>query len=113
MTDWDTVAELEAESRADRKAQRAEDNQTFVRDLLADHEPYWAALLDMATAGLAPHAAGYMVRVYGDDPQAGPGALLEEAGFTSGLDAVRYIAGAAGQGLRAELLARAGDDAPY
>jgi hypothetical protein len=47
----------------------------------------------------------YLVRVYGPDPQAGPGALLEEADFTSGLDAVAYIAGEAGTGKRAELSA--------
>jgi len=47
----------------------------------------------------------YLVRLYGYDPQAGPAALLEEAGFTEGLDAIRYIAGHAGTGKRAELSA--------
>lgn len=45
----------------------------------------------------------YVVKLYGYDPQAGPGALLEEAGFASGLDAFRYIAGCAQDGKRAEL----------
>lgn len=49
----------------------------------------------------------YVVSIYGDDPQAGPGALLEEAGFASGLDALRYIAGHEGTGKRAELAAQA------
>lgn len=111
MTSWDTRAELEAESRLDHQAARAEDNQAFVRRLLAERQPVLAALLDQAVAALTT-SAGYMVRVYGDDPQAGPGALLEESDFTSGLDAVRYIADTAGPGLRAELLARV-DDPPY
>lgn len=48
----------------------------------------------------------YLVKIYGYDPLAGPGALLEVADFTSGLDAMRYIADQAGTGHRAELLAR-------
>ena len=47
----------------------------------------------------------YLVRLYGYDPLAGPDALLEEADFTSGLDVMAYIAGQAGTGRRAELLA--------
>lgn len=47
----------------------------------------------------------YIVRIHGADPQAGPDALLEEAALTSGLDAVEFIAGYAGTGKRAVLLA--------
>lgn len=46
----------------------------------------------------------YLVKIYGPDPQAGPDALLEEADFTSGLDAIECIGGQAGTGKRAELL---------
>lgn len=45
----------------------------------------------------------YTVRLYGHDAEAGPDALLEEGDFTSGLDAVRYIAESAGTGKRATL----------
>ena len=49
--------------------------------------------------------SGYVVRIYGDDHQAGPGALLEEAALTSPIDALEYIAGHEGTGKRAELWA--------
>ncbi len=47
----------------------------------------------------------YTVSIYGPDAEAGPGALLEVAGFTSGVEALEYIAGHAGTGKRAELAA--------
>jgi len=47
----------------------------------------------------------YTVRLYGDDPQAGPGALLSEHDFRSGVEALEFIAGALGDGYAAELLA--------
>jgi hypothetical protein len=47
----------------------------------------------------------YTVRIYGDDPQAGPGALLSEHDYTSGVQALEFIAGAIGDGYAVELLA--------
>jgi len=49
----------------------------------------------------------YTVRIYGDDPQAGPGALLSEHDYTSGVEALEFMAGAIGDGHSIELLATA------
>ena len=50
----------------------------------------------------------YVVSIYGDDLEAGPGALLEVAEFSSGLEALEYIAGHEGTGKRAEFAASCG-----
>jgi len=49
-TDWDTVAEMAAEDHQTRRAHRAADNQAYVRDLLADRQPAFAASLELAVA---------------------------------------------------------------
>ena len=74
---------------------------------------YWyckdRAVCDMRRLAAESRAGAghYVVQVHGPDPQAGPDALLEEAALTSGLDAVKFIAGYAGTGKRAVLLAEA------